>query len=190
MTLACRYISSIVGCSSDGLTNVAVIIHYEYGVASNGNTLVHAVRYTKADGTIYVPPAGYTINPGACVFNCGCPPTNLIVTGGSAGAMIAGPTRAATAAFLGASPTASTSSAAGQLQSVTVTAKGVTDGFKNGSTPNQIVVACPDGSDFIMMDGQTFTWSLAGREQEMELKRDYTITATGNAYANIGYTFI
>jgi hypothetical protein len=189
MALACRETTSVIGCSSNGLLRVPVVIHYEYGVAANGNTLVHAIRYTNADGTIYVPPAGYTITPGACPA-CPCPATGQVITGGSAGPMIAGPTRAATAAFLGASPTASTASAPGLLQSVTVTAKSVTNGFKNGSTPNQIVVTCPDGSEFIMMDGQTFTWSVAGRESEAALKREYTVTATGNAYANIGYTYL
>lgn len=176
--------SSVVGCSSNGLLSVPVVIHYEYGLAASGNVLVRAVRYTTADGAIYVPPAGYTVTAGACAR------PGVVVTGGAVSGLVAGPVRSAIVAFTGAPASVSTASAPGLLQSVTVTARGVTDGYKPGSTANQIVVTCPDGSVLVMINGQTFTWSVSGREQETELRREFTIDATGNAYANIGYTYV
>jgi hypothetical protein len=103
------------------------------------------------------------------------------------GVNIAGPDRAAIAAFTGAADTWNSSSVPDLLHSVTFSAKSVEDGMP-GNTLHQIIVDMPDGSKLAMMNGETRTFSVE-RGQDYELKREYKVTATGLAYANITYTF-
>lgn len=185
MSVACRDIEPVLGCASDGATFTPVLIHFEYRAAASGATVVHAIRYTNADGTVYTPPPGFIVTPGACVV----PRVEVKVTGGGASLLVAGAVRAAAAAFSGAPPSWDTSTVAGRLHSITVSARSVTDGWRDGATANQIVVDCPDGTTLVMLNNQTFTWSVI-RDTDVELTREYRVRATGSAYANIGYTFV
>jgi hypothetical protein len=119
---------------------------------------------------------------GACVVAA----LPIVVTGG--GAQIAGPTKALTPAFAGTPDIWGTGAVPGILHSVTVSARGVTDGFV-GLTANQITISMPDGTSIAMMDGETRTFSVV-RDRDNELLRQYIVTAVGNAYANITYTFV
>jgi len=112
------------------------------------------------------------------------------VTGGSLGVIAGSGINAISGgAFEGASDAVNTGSVSGALQSITVTALDVTDGYKDGSTPNQILVDCPDGTVVVLFNGQAANFSVV-KDSDQALRRDYRIRATGNAYANIIYTFI
>jgi hypothetical protein len=104
------------------------------------------------------------------------------------GFQIAGPTRAALPAFNGAPDTFDTSAIGGMLQSVTVTAFSSQAGLP-GLTANQVVVSMPGGNKINLAPGETRTWSVE-REQDQELKREYSFVATGNAYATITWTVV
>ena len=104
------------------------------------------------------------------------------------GFQIAGPTRSGTPAFAGAPDNFNTAAFGGQLQSITVAARGVTDGIP-GQTANQIIVTMPGGAAIAMMNGETRTWSVE-RDQDAELKREFDFKATGNAYATITWTVV
>jgi hypothetical protein len=109
--------------------------------------------------------------------------TSVAVLAGSLG-IIAGATRSATPAFTGAPATVDTSSISGKLQSITVTASGVADGLISADS---ITVTLPSGVPLNLFDGQSFTWSVS-RNQDDEVLKPITVTATGNAYANVAYT--
>lgn len=90
----------------------------------------------------------------------------------------------ASGAFAGAPASVSTAAVTG-LQSITVSARGVTDGIVSA---NQVKVTLPNGDVFTMFDGQTFTWSVT-KPTDSQLTGTYLVAATGAAYANISYTF-
>lgn len=121
-----------------------------------------------------------------CTINGTIPAADVVdVLAGSLG-IIAGATRSATAAFTGAPATVNTAGITGKLQSITVTASGVTD----GTTPtDSVTVTLPSGVPLRLFDGQSFTWSVA-RNQDDEVLKPITVTATGNAYANVAYTAV
>jgi len=73
------------------------------------------------------------------------------------------------------------------LQSLTVKAIDVVNGWFDWATTSQVVVSCPDGTVHIMMNGETQTWSIVN-DNDSELAQIYKISATGSAYANISYT--
>jgi hypothetical protein len=118
-----------------------------------------------------------------CTINGTIPAVDVL--SGSLG-IIAGATRAATPAFTGAPATATTAGIAGKLQSFTVTASGVTDGVVSADS---VTVTLPSGVPLKLFDGQAFTWAVA-RNQDDEVLKPISVTATGNAYANIGYTTV
>jgi hypothetical protein len=121
-----------------------------------------------------------------CTINGTIPAADVVdVLAGSLG-IIAGASRSATAAFTGAPATVNTAGITGKLQSITVTASGVTD----GTTPtDSVTVTLPSGVPLRLFDGQSFTWSVA-RNQDDEVLKPITVTATGNAYANVAYTAV
>jgi hypothetical protein len=159
-----------------------LVAHYTYAPSVAGQ-LPRIVRtvYTDSAG-VPVDTTGGTVTVGACPIAA---PTQFEVIGGAL-PFIGGPVRATEPEFAGLSNTTDTTAVPGSLHSVTVSARGVIDGPSSADT---IFVDLPDGTKFYLMDGQTFTWTVA-RNQDLQLGREYKITATGNAYANIGYTFV
>lgn len=119
----------------------------------------------------------------SCMCNGSMPAVD--VSAGSLG-IIAGATRAATPAFTGAPATVNTSGITGKLQSITVTASGITDGLVS---VDSVTVTLPSGVPLRLFNGQSFTWSVA-RNQDDEILKPIAVTASGNAYANVGYTTI
>jgi len=65
----CADIQKSIGCYRDagGITIGTVEIHTEYRRNAAGNPVVHAVRYTNADGVPILLGVGETVTPGACV---------------------------------------------------------------------------------------------------------------------------
>lgn len=92
-------------------------------------------------------------------------------------------------AFSGASDWIDTTIIPWSLQSITITAQWVTDWFTVWSTPNQVWVDCPDGTTAVLFDWQVVTYQVQ-KDTDSSLRREYTIQASGNAYANIIYSFI
>jgi hypothetical protein len=179
--MQCNDIETQVVCfTSAGGVKTSLVAHYEYRRNATNNVVLHATRYTDSAGVNFNVTGG-TIAVGECV------PVQpqLNVTGGAL-PFIAGPTRITEPEFAGLADVTDTTAVGGLLQSITVSARGVTDGPSSSDT---VFVDLPDGSRFFLMNGQTFTWTVV-RDQDAELTRDYKITATGNAYANIGYTFV
>ena len=177
----CKDIEPILGCwhKADGSTET-VVVHYTYGVNAAGVEIIAAVRYATVDGTPIALAVGEAVTPGACAV------ASAPVIGD--GYQIAGATRAATPAFTGAVDTFNTSAIPGMLQSVTVTAFATTAGLP-GATTNQVIVAMPGGNKINLAPGETRTWSVQ-RDQDIQLEREYDITATGNAYATITWTYV
>lgn len=169
------------GClrRADG-TQVGVIIHTEYAKDAAGNTIVHRVIYSDSAGAPITLAAGESVYPGCCERE------DVVVTGD--GTQIAGAVRAATAAFSGAPDTFSTAAIGGTLHSITIAARGVADGLP-GLTPNQVVVSLPGGNKVALLNGESRTFSVE-RSQDKELRREYDVSATGNAYATITWTVI
>jgi hypothetical protein len=122
---------------------------------------------------------------------CPCETTGVgavvptLVKSGSLGT-IAGATASATANFSGLSSSVSTATVVGSLQSVTVSARKVTDGDFSGSS---VKVTLSDGTVKFLMDGQSTTWSVI-KDSDTSLAREILVEASGAAYANVEYTFI
>jgi len=69
MSLDCRDLVAIPGCANmSGQPGIPVTIHYEYRDNGAGVTSAPVVRYTNADGSIFIPPAGYVVTAGACAI--------------------------------------------------------------------------------------------------------------------------
>ena len=173
----CLENTAVVGCYDNGGVKTPVVIHYIYD-----NILEPAVLITDTAG---VPVAGAdatNTTAGACEFG-----TNPNVSLISDGAQIAGATRALTTPFIGANNSWTSSSVPDKLHSITISARGVTDGLP-GQVTNQIMIVLPTGTKFNLMDGETRTFSVE-RDQDYELKREFEIYADGNAYANITFTY-
>jgi hypothetical protein len=68
MGIPCRDIETELVCfvTAAGVAQ-SLVAHYEYRKAANGNTVLHAVRYTAPDGTP-VATAGGTVTAGACAL--------------------------------------------------------------------------------------------------------------------------
>lgn len=181
MALDCRQLEAVPGCRGfpDGSTQ-PVVIHYEYGKAVGGGVILVATRYTDAAGVPIVLGPGESVTPGECA------PASAFPVGD--GVQIAGPGRAALPPFNGASDTFNTSVVPGRLQSVTVTAFATVPGLP-GQTASQVIVALPGGAKIALAPGETRTWSVE-RDQDQELKREFDIAATGNAYATISWTAV
>lgn len=181
MSLGCAQTEVVAGCRRfpDGTTQ-PVLIHIEYGVNTAGSVIVVRTLYTDAASVPITLGAGETVVPGCCATE----PVKVV----GDGVQIAGPTRAATAAFSGAPDTFSTSAIAGLLQSITVTAFATSPALP-GQAANQVVVAMPGGNKIALAAGESRTWSVE-RGQDLELAREYEITAAGNAYATITWTVV
>jgi hypothetical protein len=163
----------VVGCFNG---SQPVAIHYTHDEQGQP-----AVRYLNNIGQVVIGANSGNVTIGACVL----PDIQYSIISG--GINIAGPDRAATAAFTGATDLWDSSSVPDFLHSVTFSARSVEDGMP-GNTLHQIIIDMPDGSKLSMKNGETRTFSVE-RVQDRELKRDYRVTATGLAYANITYTF-
>lgn len=121
-----------------------------------------------------------------CTINGTIPTADVVdVLAGSLGT-IAGTTRSATAAFTGAPATVNTSGITGKLQSITISAKGVTDGI---ASADSVTVTLANGQTIKLFDNQSIGWAVT-RDQDDEVLDPITVTATGNAYANIAYTAV
>lgn len=170
----CSTIKPVVGCWSkaDGSFE-SVSIHYEYATAASGEPIVKSTRYTKADGSdIITVPAGDAVTVGACSAKL-----VVDVLAGSLG-IIAGATRSATPAFTGAPATVNTAGITGKLQSITISAKGVTDGI---ASADSVTVTLANGQTIRLFDNQSIGWAVT-RDQDDEMLDPITVTATGNAY--------
>jgi hypothetical protein len=159
-------------------------------INSNNGQIVSLKVYSP-DGTreLTMPdPNGRVLSTGACPMpstTTTVAPSVVNVLAGSLG-VIAGATRSATAEFTGAPATVDTAGIVGKLQSITVTASGIVDGT---TSTDSVTVTLPSGVPLRLFDGQPFTWSVA-RNQDGEVLKPISITASGNAYANVGYTTI
>ncbi len=182
-------ISTLVACAdidteSDGEDWCANGIDYtKFYVKTNGvpTGIVYWVNdVTNATST--TAPAGAT--KGKCVVPSR-PLTGFTADqGGTPLGIIAGNLRAVTPNFTGASPSFDTSPV-NNLRSITVTAKGVIDGINSAS---QVIVIAPQGK-IALFNGQTVTFEVS-YAPEGDLRQNYVIEATGNAYANIFGTFL
>jgi hypothetical protein len=109
-----------------------------------------------------------------------------IVKAGSLGYVVGPTLESAGPEFAGGVPSLDTTSIPGKLFSLSIIAKGVTDGL-DGLAANQIQIEYSDGTIETMINDTTETFSIV-RDSDTELAREFTITASGNAYAKIIYT--
>lgn len=72
MSINCRDIETKIGCRLDagGQSLGPVVIHYEYGLAASGETIVRSTRYSDAAGLPTTLAPGETVVPGECAA-CG-----------------------------------------------------------------------------------------------------------------------
>ncbi|MFZ1491133.1 MAG: hypothetical protein WAS51_14440 [Ilumatobacteraceae bacterium] len=172
----CRKIEELVGCYTDAAgVHQNVVIH---NVVDKDGVVIATYYLDSAGSPINT--TGGTVVPGSCVAE----PVALVGNG----FQIAGATRAATPAFNGAPSNFDTSSIAGYLQSITVTAFATTAGLP-GTVADQVIVALPGGNKIALSPGETRTWSVV-RDQDIELKREYSVDAVGSAYATISWTVV
>lgn len=108
------------------------------------------------------------------------------VKAGSLGYVVGPTLESAGPEFAGGVPSVDTSTIPGKLFSLTIIAKGVTDGLE-GQSADQVIVEYNDGTIQSMINDTAETFSIV-RDSDMDLDREFTITATGNAYAKIIYT--
>ena len=170
----CLSHTAVVGCFN-GVQSVAV--HYTHDEKGQP-----AVRYLDNVGRVVVGATAANVTLGTCPLATS--PQYTVIGGG---AQVAGPDRAATAAFAGAVDAWDSSAVSDIFHSITFSARSIEDGVP-GNTSHQVIIDMPDGTKLAMMNGETRTFSVE-RDQDRELKRDYRVTATGLAYANITYTF-
>jgi len=112
--------------------------------------------------------------------------SNNEVLSGSLG-FVVGPTLESTAPeWAGAPNSIDTSIIPGSLCSITVIAKDVVNGLETLSA-DQIIIEYSDGTIHTMLNDTAETFSIV-RTSDGALSREFTITATGNAYAKIIYT--
>lgn len=109
-----------------------------------------------------------------------------VVKAGSLGYVVGPTLENAGPEFAGGVPSVDTSTIPGKLFSLTIIAKGVTDGLE-GQSADQVIVEYNDGTIQSMINDTAETFSIV-RDSDMDLDREFTITATGNAYAKIIYT--
>jgi hypothetical protein len=178
-------IGTLTTCSdvdqeSDGEAWCASNVEYtRYQLMRNGVPVTPAVVYWVNDITgvsSNVMPVGAT--KGKCVIS------NAVTITGTALAQIAGSGRVASDPNFSGQPNqvdTTTITGSGNLISITVSAKGITDGQ---SSLNRVEITMPDGTIAYMFNGETKEVNLS-RGQETALRREYIITAYGNAYANI-----
>ncbi len=169
---ACLNNTTVLGCF--GTQTVA--IHYVYDNAGAPKAVI-----TNLSGVVV---AGATL-ANTTLGVCTVQPVASVVTAG--GAQVAGAIRAATPAFAGAVDNWDTSAVPDKLHSITVSARGVADGIP-GATLNQVNIDLPDGTVLSLLNNETRTFSVT-RDLDSELRRDYRVRVSGNAYASITYTF-
>lgn len=181
MSLSCTQMEQMPGClrRADG-TKEGIIIHTEYGNNAAGSTIVHRTVYSDSSGVPITLAAGESVSPGCCERD------DVVVTGN--GTQIAGSVRAGTPEFNGAPDAFSTGAISGLLQSITILAVGVVDGLP-GQTADQVIVIPPGGQQLALYNGESRTFSVV-RTQDRELRRDYEVAASGNAYATITWTVV
>jgi hypothetical protein len=63
----CKTLETSLVCYNNGTTNETLVAHYEYGKNATGNTILVAVRYTDASGTV-IDTTGGTVTAGQCMI--------------------------------------------------------------------------------------------------------------------------
>lgn len=109
-----------------------------------------------------------------------------VVKAGSLGYVVGPTLEGSSAEWTGGVDTLDTTTIPGKLFSITIIAKGVTDGLE-GQSADQVIIEYSDGTIHSMINDTAETFSIV-RDSDMDLDREFTITATGNAYAKIIYT--
>lgn len=183
MGITCRDLETVLGCRRDaaGVPIGTVVVHYEYRRNALGNTVVHAVRYAQSDGTTITLGVGETVTPGAC------PVADVERRLLQYGQNIASGTFTPTFDPAGNGAVWSTFGINGPLQSVTVTAlRAGTPGSGN----TVVVTFGATGTKMWLVQGQSFTWSVAQDAASWyeTLDRDISVDCQGNAAANLVWT--
>lgn len=156
------------------------MIHTEYGFDAAGNVIVVRTIYSDSASNPIALAPGEAVTPGSCDM----PSVGVV----SDGVQIAGSTRASTPEFSGAPDTFSTSAIGGALQAIAITAFASTPSLPGNAT-DQVIVVTPGGNKIVLAGGETRSWAVE-RGQDQELKREFDIYASGDAYATISWTVV